>query len=166
MNQVTAKLNYLKITPRKVRLVVAGLKGLPVVEAEAQLLMRNRRSAPVVLKLLRSALANAKNKKIDVSKLVVSSVLVNQGPIMKRFLPRAQGRATPLQKKTSHIVLTLSESEQVKPARFNIQPPVKKEKKERAKKTAKPKTVEAKETQATVDEKPGFFRKVFRRKSI
>jgi large subunit ribosomal protein L22 len=120
----------------------------------------------VVLKLLRSALANARNKKIDVSKLIVSSVLVNQGPMMKRFLPRAQGRATPLQKKTSHIILTLTESDQVKPARFNIQPPVRKEKKEKAKKIVKPKTVEAKETKATVEEKPGFFRKVFRRKSV
>lgn len=165
MNQVTAKLNYLKIAPRKVRLVVNGLKGLPIIEAEAQLLMRNRRSAPVILKLLRSAMANAKNKKIDISKLVVSSVLVNQGPIIKRFLPRAQGRATPLQKKTSHVVLILSESNRVKPSRFNILPPVKKEKKEKVKKV-KPKTVEAKETKPTVEEKPGFFRRVFRRKSV
>ena len=166
MNQVTAKLNYLKITPRKVRSVVNGLKGLPVVEAEAQLLIRSRRSAPVILKLLRSAVANAKNKKMDSNKLVVSSILVNQGPIMKRFLPRAQGRATPLQKKTSHIVLTLSESDQIKPARFNILPLVKKEKKEKAKKTIKPKTVETKETKAAVEEKPNFFRRVFRRKSV
>jgi len=148
-----------------VRLVVNGLKGLSVIEAEAQLLIRNQRSAPVILKLLRSAVANAKNKKVDANKLVVDSVLVNQGPIIKRFLPRAQGRATPLQKKTSHVLLTLVEGEQVKPARFNILPPVKKEKKEKVKKI-KPKTVEAKETKAAVEEKPGFFRRVFRRKSV
>lgn len=165
MNQVTVKLNYLKITPRKVRLVVDGLKGLPAVEAEAQLLMRNRRSAPVILKLLRSAIANAKNQKIDTNKLIVSSVLVNQGPIMKRFLPRAQGRATPLQKKTSHVVMTLTESEQVRPTRFNILPPVKKEKKEKVKKV-KSKAVEAKESKTTTEERPGFFRKVFSRKSV
>lgn len=168
MNTITAKLNYLKIAPRKVRLVVNGLKGLPIVEAEAQLLMRNRRSAPVILKLLRSAVANAKNKKMDTGKLMISSVLVNQGPIMKRFLPRAQGRATPLQKKTSHVVLTLSESEEVKPVRFNILPPVKKEKKERVKPRAKAGVLVRgkEEVKPIVEEKPGFFKRIFRRKSV
>lgn len=166
MATVTAKLNYLKIAPRKVRLVVNALKGLPIVEAEAQLLMRHRRSAPVILKLLRSAVANAKNKKLDLNKLIISSAIVNQGPIIKRFLPRAQGRATPLQKKTSHVVLTLSENEQVKPARFNILPPIKKEKKSAKKKTGLAKTAETKELKPTVEDRPGFFRKIFRRKSV
>src|SRR3989344_814319 len=130
----SAKLNYLHIAPRKVRLIANTLKGLSVKEAEAQLLLRVQRSAKPLLKLIRSAVANAKNKKLDINRLVVSSVLVNGGPMLKRFLPRAQGRATPIHKKMSHIVLTLSESANKLQDRFVINPPVKKE---RAKKEVK-----------------------------
>lgn len=163
MNQTTAKLNYLKIAPRKVRLIANTLKGLSTQEAEAQLLLRVQRSAQPLLKLLRSAVNNAKNSKMDVSKLVVASILVNQGPMLKRFLPRAQGRATPLHKKMSHVVLVLKESDKKSVIRFVINPPTKKSaapKKERV----KPKTEDAK-TEKPKDQR-GFFKKMFQRKSI
>jgi large subunit ribosomal protein L22 len=158
----TAKLNYLKIAPRKVRLLANTLKGLSIQEAEAQLLLRVQRSARPLLKLIRSAVANARNKKMDVNKLVVSSIVVNPGPILKRFLPRAQGRATPIHKKMSHVVLVLSETEQKQTERFKIQPPVKKEKAKKEK--VKPKIEEVKKEKPK--EKVGFFRRLFRRKSV
>ena len=165
MNQQTAKLNYLKIAPRKVRLIANTLKGLSVKEAEAQLLLRIQRSSEPLLKLLRSAVANAKNNKLDTGKLFVSSILVNPGPMLKRFMPRAQGRATPIHKKMSHVVLTLTESAAKFTDRFVINPPVKKvkETKERAK---QPKQEEAKKESATGTKKPGLLKRMFRRTAV
>src|SRR3990167_8126182 len=110
-NQQIAKLNDLHIAPRKVRLIANVIKGLRAQEAESQLIMQNQRAAQPILKLLRSAMANAKNnKKMGLENLVVKSVIVNQGPMLKRFLPRAQGRATPIHKKMSHVTLILEET--------------------------------------------------------
>jgi len=118
---VTAKLKHLHIAPRKVRLVANAIKGLSVNEAEAQLLFRAKRSSHVILQLLRSAVANAKNnQKLNPSNLIVKNIQVDQGPTLKRFLPRAMGRATPIHKKTSHISLILEESPKAKMPRFNI----------------------------------------------
>ncbi len=126
---VTAKLRYLHIAPRKVGLVVNALKGLSVNEAEAQLLFRAKRSSDPVLKLLRSAVANAKNNyKLDPETLVVKEVRVDQGPMIKRFLPRAQGRATPIHKKMSHVSIVLESKEKPKAARFTIATKAKKTK--------------------------------------
>lgn len=163
MNQQIAKLNYLTIAPRKVRLIANTLKGLSVQEAEAQLLLRVQRSAPPLLKLLRSAISNAKNNKMDASKLVISSILVNQGPMLKRFLPRAMGRATPIHKKMSHVVLVLKESDKKIVNRFVITPPAKKStapKKERVKPKA-----EGGQAEKPKDQR-GFFKKMFQRKSV
>ena len=123
-----AQLNYLHIAPRKVRLISDTLKGMPVKEAEAQLILRVQRSAKPLLKLLRSAIANARNQKMDASRLFVSSIRVDQGPMLKRFLPRAQGRATPIHKKMSHVTLILSEAETRPVERFIINLPVKQKK--------------------------------------
>ncbi len=162
-NQQTAKLNYLKIAPRKVRLIANTLKGLSTQEAEAQLMLRVQRASKPLLKLLRSAVANAKNRKMDPAKLFVGSVLVNQGPILKRSLPRAQGRATPIHKKMSHVVLTLVEAEKSFSDRFVIKPPVKKTKGPK-KERVKPKAEEVKKEAIT--KKPGFFKRIFSRKSV
>ncbi len=164
MNSITAKLNYLKIAPRKVRLMAYNLKGLATSEAEAQLLMRNKRSALPLLKLLRSAVSNAKNKNLDLSKLFISKITVDQGPILKRFLPRAQGKATSIHKKLSHVTLVLSESEKPYSVKFNIVPKEKKVKKEKVKKVQKVEKEIA--SSSKVDRSPGFFKKMFRRKSV
>ena len=121
MTKQTAKLNYLRIAPRKVRLVADLIKGLPVAEAEAQLLgMRNRAAVPL-LKLLRSAKANVKNnKRLSEEHFFIERLTVDGGPMLKRYLPRARGSASPLQKKMSNVTLVLAENPNLKPSRFTI----------------------------------------------
>jgi large subunit ribosomal protein L22 len=172
LRQQSATLRYLDIAPRKVRLLADTLKGLSVQEAEAQLLLRTQRSRLPLLKLLRSAVANAKtNAKLKTDQLVISSIHVDGGPILKRFLPRAQGRATPIHKKLSHVTLTLTEKETAPLARFTIVPPPTKQEREKAanKKTKAPK--ESKPTNEGAEkmkqqDKVGVFKRMFRRKSV
>ncbi|PIR89336.1 MAG: 50S ribosomal protein L22 [Candidatus Harrisonbacteria bacterium CG10_big_fil_rev_8_21_14_0_10_40_38] len=171
MKQQIAKAKYVHIAPRKVRLIANTLKGLNVNEAEAQLMLRPQRSSDPLLKLVRSAVANAKNnQKMGAEGLIISKITVDEGPIMKRMLPRAQGRATPIHKKMSHITLVLEEKSGSEP-RFNIIPPQKKGKKD-APKAKKPKAVKTHE-EAVQDSKPkaqktdkGLLKKIFRRKSV
>ena len=118
--QYTAKLSFLRMAPRKVRSVGDLIKGLPVNEAEAQLLAQTRRPSKALLKLLRSAVANAKNNKQEnVQHLFVESLRVDGGPMLKRMLPRARGSASPIQKKMSHVTLILGVNENLK-SRFKI----------------------------------------------
>lgn len=169
MNQVTAKLNYLHIAPRKVRLVANALKGLSVNEAEAQLLFRPQRSSEPLLKLLRSAVANAKNnQKLNADKLVIENIQVNQGPMLKRFMPRAMGRATPIHKKMSHVILVIAEKEKMPASRFQISVAKKvklPEKETKESKEKKPK-LEIKNETKKVKEKAGFLKRIFNRKSV
>lgn len=164
---VTAKLNFLQIAPRKARLVASALRGLHVLEAEAQLLNRSQRAAEPILKLLRSAVANAKQSNLDTSKLIISKITVDRGPMLKRLLPRAMGRGTPIHKIMSHIVIVLSESDKAAPA-FTIIRKEKAKKQEgeksaKSKKEARPKS-EIKEVPK--EEKPSFFRRIFRRTAV
>jgi large subunit ribosomal protein L22 len=100
------------MAPRKVRSVGDLVKGLSVNDAEAQLLIQTRRPAKAILKLLRSAVANAKtNKKWNADHLFVESVRVDGGPMLKRILPRARGSASPIEKKMSHVTITLGINE-------------------------------------------------------
>jgi large subunit ribosomal protein L22 len=170
MTQVIAKLNHLHIAPRKVRLVANAIKGLSINEAEAQLLFRPQRSSEPLLKLLRSAIANAKNnQKLNPDTLFVQSIKVDQGPTMKRFLPRAMGRATPIHKKTSHVVIVLGEKTNLAAPKFNIPTAAKKIKAQKTSHAAKP--VKAKqESEAASQQKPkekvGILKRMFRRKSV
>lgn len=108
--EVLAKLRYVRITPRKLRLVANLCKGLPIEQASYQLQFSHKRGGKILSTLLDSAIANAKEKGgIAVDNLFVKNVLVDDGPIMKRFIPRAMGRATPLKKKMSHVTLILDE---------------------------------------------------------
>src|SRR5271167_1775103 len=115
MDTQTAKLNYLRIAPRKTRSVADLVKGLSVNDAEAQLMVQSRRPAKALLKLLRSAVSNAKNKNLNVDHLFVESFRVDGGPMLKRMLPRARGSASPIQKKMSNVTLTLGINEALKP---------------------------------------------------
>jgi len=112
---VTAKLRYLRIAPRKVRLVADLIRGKSVKKAETLLEFQIKRPAAPLLKLLRSAAANAK-KNVGLSEEVlrVSKITVDEGPKLKRSRPRARGRAYPIQKKTSHITIVLDEKRQAK----------------------------------------------------
>src|SRR5258708_502757 len=121
MAQTTAKLNYLRMAPRKVRLVASLLRGLSANEAEAQLMVQRKRSAKPLLKLLRSSISNAKGMKLDVNHMYVEKIFVDGGPMLKRFLPRARGSASPIQKKMSHVTLVLGEKATIKEPRFKIQ---------------------------------------------
>jgi large subunit ribosomal protein L22 len=105
-----AVLRGVRVSPRKVRLVVDAVRGKNAAEALDILRVMNKRSAPVLRKLIESAIANAKNKAtVDVDRLVVAEAFVNQGLTLKRWLPRAQGRATPILRRSSQIIVKLAE---------------------------------------------------------
>jgi len=105
----TAKLTGLRIAPRKVRIVVDTIRGKPVGEALNILQFTRKAAALPVAKLIRSAVSNAEQAGRDVDALFVSTIMVDQGPAQRRFMPRAQGRAFRINKKTSHIQLQLDE---------------------------------------------------------
>lgn len=99
-----------RIAPRKVRLVVDLIRGKQVGEAIAILAHTPKAASPVVEKVLKSAIANAEhNYEMDPNSLVVSEVFVDEGPTLKRFRPRAMGRASKINKRTSHITVVVSE---------------------------------------------------------
>lgn len=105
---VTAKLSYLRMSPRKVRLVANLLSGMLAEKAIIQLENMAKISAGPMLKLLRSAIANAKhNYEMKEEGLMLKKIIVNDGPILRRWMPRAMGRATPIRKRSSHIEITL-----------------------------------------------------------
>ena len=111
--QAKAVLRTVRIAPRKVRLVVDLIRGKQVGEAVAILKLTPKAASPVVEKLLNSTMANAEhNYEMDINNLVVSQVFVDEGPTMKRFRPRAQGRASQINKRTSHITIVLSEQKE------------------------------------------------------
>lgn len=107
---VTAKLRYLRIAPRKVRLVADLLRGKSVEEAQNILNFTQKRVALPILKLLKQGISNAKNNfQMEEKNLYISKVLVDEGPKLKRVRPRARGHADEIQKKTSYITLVLEE---------------------------------------------------------
>ena len=107
---VVAKLRYLRIAPRKVRLVADLIRGKRIEEARNILNFTIKKAAPPLLKLLRSATANAKNNfQLDESNLYITKILVDEGPKYKRWRARARGRAEEIQKKTSHVTVVLDE---------------------------------------------------------
>ncbi|BDH63657.1 50S ribosomal protein L22 [Ureibacillus massiliensis 4400831 = CIP 108448 = CCUG 49529] len=113
MTQAKAIARTVRIAPRKVRLVVDLIRGKQVGEAVAILRHTPKAASPVVEKVLKSAVANAEhNYELDVNNLVVSEIFVDEGPTLKRFRPRAQGRASAINKRTSHITIVVSEKKE------------------------------------------------------
>lgn len=107
--EVKAQLNNLRIAPRKARLVANAVRGLMVAQAEIQLQFLNKRASLPILKLLRSAVANAEhNQKMQAANLYIKTIQVDGGAILKRWKPRAMGRATPVAKRSSHIMIVLA----------------------------------------------------------
>ncbi len=106
-----ASVKNVRIAPRKVRLVVDTVRGKSVSQAMSILMLTRKKAAKPVQKLLRSAVANAaENDGItDVDDLLIDRIMVDEGPTLKRFMPRARGRATPMHKRTSHIRINLCE---------------------------------------------------------
>jgi large subunit ribosomal protein L22 len=101
---------YVRIAPRKVRVVMDLIRGKNVAEAFAILKFTPKVGAEVVEKVLRSAVANAENNfDMDVDKLYVSSAFVDQGPTLKRIHPRSRGQAFKILKRTSHVTIVVNE---------------------------------------------------------
>lgn len=111
--QAKAVARTVRIAPRKVRLVVDLIRGKQVGEAIAILNYTPKTASPVVEKVLKSAIANAEhNYEMDINNLVVEKVFVDEGPTLKRFRPRAMGRASQINKRTSHITVVVSEKKE------------------------------------------------------
>jgi large subunit ribosomal protein L22 len=108
--EAIAKARFVRMGPRKIRLVLDLVRGKRVEEALHILSFTPKVAAKVVRKLIKSALANAENKgDIDVDTLYIKRIYVDQGPALKRFTPRAMGRATMIRRRTSHITVILDE---------------------------------------------------------
>jgi large subunit ribosomal protein L22 len=175
--EVKAQAKYVRMSPRKIRLVADLIRSLEVEKAEFQLSFMTKAAAEPVLKLLKSAVANALHDfKLKKENLYVKEIRADAGPTLKRWQPRAFGRATPIRKRSAHIAVVLGEKKESRlPLAEKLQ-----EKKE------KPQIVQASEFSATrkgVLEKPkeilkekkeapkeykktkGFFKKLFIRKT-
>jgi large subunit ribosomal protein L22 len=106
--EVRAQARYIRVTPRKARRVVDLIRGLPAADAQAVLRFAPQAASEPVGKVLASAIANAEhNNQLDRTTLVVSRAYVDEGPTLKRFRPRAQGRAYRVNKRTSHITVVV-----------------------------------------------------------
>ena len=102
---------YIRMSPTKINVVLKLIRGKSINDAYAMLLFANRRAAKVIEKVLKSAIANAENNNgLDKNILFVKEAYVNNGPILKRFRPRAQGRAFRINKRTSHITVVVGEN--------------------------------------------------------
>ena len=182
--EVKAQLNNLRRSPRKVRLVAKLICGLDVKEAENQLKFLVKGSVEGFEKLLKSAVSNAENNfGLSKDNLYIKNIFVNEGPKLKRWLPRAYGRASLILKRTSHIEMILAEriegkgrkkvrgKTEIKDVKIEElgREARKMEKEEKEKKKEIIKEKEEKEfidEKKKVDEAKGFFKKIFRRKSM
>ncbi len=112
MMSTSAKLTNSRLSPQKMRLVADQVRGLPVERALDVLTFSNKKAATVIKKVLESAIANAEhNDGADIDELKISEILVDAGPTMKRLRPRARGRADRIIKRTSHLKVTVTETE-------------------------------------------------------
>jgi large subunit ribosomal protein L22 len=108
--KVRAQAKYVRQSPYKVRRVLDLVRGLPVQEAEDVLRLASRGATEPITKVLKSAVANAEhNFALDVDDLVVAEAYADEGPTLKRYRPRARGRATRIRKRTSHITIVVSD---------------------------------------------------------
>ena len=140
--EVNAKARFVRMSPRKVRLVIDVVRGMPIDKALAQLSFMKKEAAEPVYKLIASATANAEhNFGLDRSTLFVKSISADGGPVLHRFRPRAFGRAAPIRKRMSHIQVTLATTEGAV-----AKPAVKVEKKPAAKKPAAKRATKKAET--------------------
>lgn len=138
--EVMSKAKFIRVAPRKTRLLAGLVRGLTVEEARRQLTFSAKEAARPMLKAINSAVANAvHNHKLSDVGMIVSRVIVDEGPKIKRFTPRAQGRATPIRLRMSHITVW------VKPPEVQAQ-----QEKPKAKRIVKPRTVKStKDAEAT-----------------
>lgn len=109
--EVAARLRHARVSPQKARLVAEQIRGLPVDKAFNILEFSLKKTGHILKKVLHSAIANAEhNHGADIDELRISTVFVDEGPVMKRMMPRAKGRGNRILKRTSHITLIVSDS--------------------------------------------------------
>jgi len=127
--EIKAKIKYLRIAPRKTRLVIDLIRGMEVSKALSQLTALNKKASLPIMKLLKSAVANAENTyELNSNNLYIKTIKVDEGPTLKRWMPRAQGRATAIRKRSSHINIILGEikdSGKLEAKKQDIEAPVK-----------------------------------------
>lgn len=178
--EIKAKLSYLRISPRKVRLVTDLIRGISAVNAEQQLRFAIKKGALPVLKLLNSAIANAKhNFGIEKENLYIAKIVVNTAPMLKRWKARSRGMANPIKKRSSHIELILMEKGGVhktgkkiakkegKSIKLeNLEISKKAEKSEKLDKSEKKTAFRPEKERPTRFKKEGFGQKIFRRKAF
>lgn len=183
--EIKARLNHLRISPRKVRLVIDVVRKMPVSEALDQLKFMNKRAATPIAKLINSAIANAENTyEAERNNLYIKEIRADEAATLKRWMPRAHGRATTIRKRGSHILVVLDEikasGKKAKKA-AKIEAPVKldqlgenkkakdkkKDEKETVKNVSDEKNREVNEGKGAKADTPakGFTNKVFRRKA-
>ena len=190
--KVTAELNNLRISPRKVKLVADLIKGMDALEAVAQLDVAIKKTSGYMQKLLLSAIANAENNfGLSKSNLYVLDAVVGAGPTLKRWMPKAYGRAGQILKRTSKVRIVLEErvegkdrkskeqmekekAEKIKKATQELKKEEEKKKEEKkdevkdakTEKIAETKTKSADKTKKTAEEPKSWKNKIFRRKSM
>jgi large subunit ribosomal protein L22 len=110
MMEAFAKHNFARISPQKARLVADQIRGKSVDQALELLTFSNKKAAELIKKVLESAIANAEhNEGADIDDLCVAKIFVDEGPIMKRIMPRAKGRADRILKRSSHITVVVAD---------------------------------------------------------
>jgi large subunit ribosomal protein L22 len=107
----SAKHCFCRVAPRKARLVADLIRGMSANRAVETLRFTNKRAAFLVNRVLQSAMANANEKEANMNRLIVTEARVDAGPVIKRFQPKDRGRAHPIMKRTSHIIIGLGEKE-------------------------------------------------------
>lgn len=111
--EVKAVAKYIRISPFKVRMLIDSIKGKSVEKALDGIKFMPQKAAKILVKVIQSAIANAdQNPNVDIDSLVISNVIVDQGPVLKRFRARARGRGSRILKRTSHITVILAEENQ------------------------------------------------------
>ena len=106
-----ARMQGVRISARKVRVLADAVRGMPVEQALTMLAFQQRAGAPLLKKVLDSAVANADQRKMDLDSLVIADVQIDKAGVMRRHLPRAHGRATPIRKQLAHITVKLAAAE-------------------------------------------------------
>jgi large subunit ribosomal protein L22 len=165
VKEVRAAAKWVRITPRKARLVVEHIRGRSVPEARTMLAFTERAAAREIDKLLRSAVANAEaNHDLIGDDLVVKTVFVDEGPTMKRWRARARGRAVRIRKRTCHITLTLAPATTATVTRAPEPPADEKPKRAPRRKAAPKSKTEAKPKAEASEKKPAAAKKPAARK--
>jgi large subunit ribosomal protein L22 len=107
--EITVKKMFAKISPRKARIVLYGLRNQTLTSAKNSLTFTNKKAAGLLLDLVKAAIGSAKENYLDADKTYIKSIAVNEGPRLKRHMPKSKGRTYNMQKRMSHFVLTISD---------------------------------------------------------